>query len=421
MRVWLVALAVLACAATPAAAQSKKYPPTPVDKDAEAAQKSRLWDEAINPKQTPYAELVKDAQQLLGGRTDDARKQAVAKLDQAVALMPDEPDAYRVRGDAHMELQAWARCAADYQTAWAKLRRELDVKGNAELRKKLALCLARDGKLADAERTLAEAAATGVNSVEIWMRLGEIRIAMGKLEEAIAALESAIEQTDISAQVLSKWLLAGAYDRARRPSEAVATARAALASDGSLSQLKNPTLPLLGAGEAEYLIGLAHEARELSPRPELALIYFRRFLALAPDSPWRRRAEDHIRELKTARLPEVIERIGGSAPLELGDAREAVRKAMPAMRACMAKLPTTVMYVEIIKVGPRTPPARDRARYAPPPASVTVRLDESLDAASRVDVDTAARCIEPHASRIALPAIKDRDAWYKLQFRVVGP
>ncbi|MBA3392693.1 MAG: tetratricopeptide repeat protein [Deltaproteobacteria bacterium] len=414
-------------AANPAWAQSKKYPPVPVDKDEEAAQRSELWDQATDPHKLPYAELVKEAQKLLGDRTADSALVAVKKLDQAIALVPGEAEAYRVRGDAHLQLLDWGKCAGDFQAAWTQLRLDPDSKGTPsptmELRRKLGLCQARNGKLADAEQTFAEAAATGVNSVEIWMRLGEVRIAMGRLEEAITALKSAIEQTDITAQALARWLLAAAYDRARRPSDAKTTAGEALTADRNLATLKNPTLPLLGVGESDYLLGLAYESFPAeTPRPEHALIYFRRFLKVAADSPWRRRAEDHVRELRTAQLPDTVDRTSGNAPLDEKDARPAVRKAMPAMRACLAKHPYIVMRVLVTRVGPRTrETARDRPRYQAPPEGVTIEQDESLEPMTRAEIDSAIRCIEPIAAKIPLPPIKEKDTYYKLQFRVVGP
>ena len=96
------------------------------------------------------------------------------------------------------KLQQWAKCTADLQTAAAKATREdlPDRKAMVEQRKNLGLCQARAGKLADAERTLAEAAATGTGTGEMLMRLGEVRIAMGKLDEAIAALTAALDASE---------------------------------------------------------------------------------------------------------------------------------------------------------------------------------------------------------------------------------
>ena len=115
----------------------------------------------------------------------------------------------------------------------------------AELHRKLGLCQARAGKLGDAERTLADAVASGNATGEVWMRLGEVRIAMGKLDEAIAALSSALEATDSNAQAMIHFLLAEAYDRARRPGDALAEAAEGLKQDHPLTVLHNPVIPLL--------------------------------------------------------------------------------------------------------------------------------------------------------------------------------
>jgi tetratricopeptide (TPR) repeat protein len=419
---WVVPVVVMLATAQ-ASAQSKRYPPQPVDKDDEAAAKSGLWESATNPHRTPYESMLAEAQQSLDDHNPEGAQDAVKKLDDAIKLMPDDPRGYRMRGDAAMTLKDWTGCAKDYAAATTRgSNADVDLRGIAELRRRLGLCQARAGKLADAERTLAEAAASGANSGEVWMRLGEVRIALGKLDEAIVALEAAAEQNDVS-QPLVRWLLAGAYDRARRPSEAIDAGRRALAADRELTTLKNPTLPLLGTGEAEYLLGLAHGVYD-PPRPEFSLLYFRRFLKLAPDSPWRRRAEDHLRELKTTEYPEVVEKRGGNALLDVTIARTAVRKLMPQLRTCMAKLPNTVMEVALTKVGPRTPMTPGMRRSIAPPEGITILPNDSIDRVSppsRAELDGAIRCIEPLATKIVLPPIKDKDAYYKAVFSVIGP
>ena len=417
-----VAALALVVLAAPAGAQSKRYPPEPVDKDREAAEHSKLWEAATNPHKTTYEALLAEAQQLIDGRTDDQAIEAVHKLDQAVALLPDEPDAYRLRGEAYMALDEWAKCARDLETAAAKTTpSDTDAarKPLADRRRKLGLCQARAGKLGDAERTLSEAAASGTANGELLMRLGEVRIAMGKLEEAISALRSSLDATDSPmAQAPIRWLLASAYDRARLPAEALDEARRAAGLDRSGTAIQG--LQLLAIGEQEYLMGLSYTVYE-PPRPEYVLLYFRRFLTLAPDSPWRKRAEDHLREVKPAELPEVVNRIAGAAPLDLDAARAVVRRSMPAMRACMTKVPNGILEVTITKVGPRTPPSdRGRPRYLAPPEGVNVELRLNLDVVSRAETDAAIRCVEPIAAKLPMPPIKERDAYYKAAFFVVG-
>ncbi len=180
-----------------------------------------------------------------------------------------------------------------------------DARQRTELRRQLGICQARAGRLAEAERTLAEAAVTGNANGEIWMRLGEVRIALGKLEEAIAALESAAEQTD-RREGLIRWLLAGAYDRARRPAEAAEQVGQGDQARSRVRVAAQRAAPLLGTRRgSRYLQGLAYMMGE-QLRPDYALIYFRYFLKAAKDSPWRKRAEEHLRELKVGELPETI-------------------------------------------------------------------------------------------------------------------
>lgn len=424
--------------AAPAGAQSRRYPPEPIDRDQEKAERSSLWESATNPDRAPYGKLVAEAEQLLRDGTSASALEAVKRLDDAIRRLPDEPKAYRLRGEAALRLKDWARCADDLAAARARgqaapdarsgrpapsPRDPLDPRKATELQLRLGMCQARAGRLADAERTLAEAAVAGNANGEIWTRLGEVRIALGKLDEAIAALESAAEQTDGKAGQI-RWLLAGAYDRARRPAEAAAMVARAMEVDRTFASLRDEQLPLLGPGEAEYLQGLAYMTAE-PQRPDYALIYFRYFLRAAKDSPWRKRAEEHLRSLRVGELPEAIERRSGNAPLDLTVARAAVRRAMPAMRACAARTPFIIYEVELVRVGPRTPPAPlARSRTFTPPEAVTVVPKVGLPSVGEVpqpERDGVVRCIEPIASRIAFPAIKEKDTYFRVQFAVVAP
>ncbi|HEX3475198.1 MAG TPA: hypothetical protein VHT91_09180 [Kofleriaceae bacterium] len=406
--------------AAPAAAQSRRYPPAPVDKDAEQAARSNLWSAAITPERHPYQKLVHTVAEVLAHQhTADQTTAAIEDLDAAIQLLPHEPEAYRLRGEAYLEREDWASCAKDLAAADAYRRRDDDnPRALAELHRKLGLCQARAGKLADAERTLAETAASGNAAGEVWMRLGEVRIAMGKLDEAIAALDSALEATEGNAQAMIHFLLAEAYDRARRPGDALAEAAEGVKLDHQLAVLHHPVIPLLGAGEAYYMLGLAHSA-DPALRSEYALAYFRRFVREAPDSPWRKRAEDHLRDLRTVDLPDTVTR-NGSAPLDLDAVRTAMRRAMPGLRGCLARFPTVVVEVEITRSGPRTPPTdRVRPRLLTPPDGVTVRVavGELVDH----DLDAVDRCLEAQANRITLPAVREHDIYYKAMLDVVGP
>src|SRR5207248_1627622 len=140
------------------------------------------------------------------------------------------------------------------------------------------------GRLGEAEHTLADAAAAGTRSPELWMRLGETRIAMGKLDEAKSALDTALDMTEGAAQAQILWLRAVAYDRARQPSQAEEDVRRALGFDRARGTIELPQYPLLGPGEHDYTLALSYADND--PRDvELALVYFRHFERLAPASP----------------------------------------------------------------------------------------------------------------------------------------
>jgi hypothetical protein len=95
---------------------------------------------------------------------------------------------------------------------------------------------------------------------------------------------------------------------------------------------------------------------------------------------------------------------------------------MPAMRACLAKLPTSAFSVAITKTGPRTPDTvRDRPIYRLPPAGVSVENALNVSEAEQALLFKAVECIQPLAEKLALPAVKERDAYYKISFTVVGP
>jgi hypothetical protein len=154
-------------------------------------------------------------------------------------------------------------------------------------------------------------------------------------------------------------------------------------------------------------------------RPEVELAYFKRFIKAAPQSPWRHRAEEHVRELKDVVFPEVVERLGGTTSFDPAVARTAVRAVMPRLRACLAKSPNLILEVILTKVGPRSE-AHDRPRFLPPPAIPSVMPRPGFDV-EPVERDAAVRCVDGQLPQIALPAVKDPDAYYKAAFLVIAP
>jgi hypothetical protein len=422
MRGALVALGIL-LAAAPALAQSKKYPPVTPDKEVEDEKRSELWESTLAPDTRPYRELVRDAKRLLETKKADDVKLALDKLADAIKRLPKEPDAYLVRGAYHLAQKQWTNCAEDLGFADDYAKTD-DIAIRTQLRIELASCLARAGRLSDAETTLMRATASTQNPrAEAWVRLGEVRIAMGKLDEAIDALTAALLLEDHHA--FARWLLMAAYDRARRPSYALEHGSLARKYDASRSYIENPSLPLLGIAEADYLNGLAY--RYAIPTPEYALLYFRRYVRVATDSPWKRRAEEHVRDLSAIKLPtrETVTTTGTHAGLD-DKFRDVLRKTLErpvaSMRQCLAKLPASAFQVTITRVGARTPETvRDRPIYRLPPPGAKVIDMLHIDGAAREDTEPVKRCVQTLAEKVQLPAPKERDTYYNVSFLVVSP
>jgi hypothetical protein len=421
----LKALAILLVLAAPALAQSKRYP-ADADPDDDNG-KSNLWESALHPDEGPYRDLVRDAKRLLDEGNDESTKSALEKLTDAIHRVPAAPDAYALRGRIYLAQRAWAPCADDLAAADDHDHTpDANPEVRTHLRIDLATCQARAGRLAEAELSLLRAQSSQRLPSEVALRLGEVRIAMGKLDEAIDALAATPDAQSTSQNAMLHWLLAEAYDRARRPGEAQAHVELALRYDRNLSTIEAPAFPWLGPGEREYLYGVAYalppQDDTTAVRPEYALLYFRRFLQLAPKSPWHKRAEEHVKELAALAYPLTARRDGGSATLDLAAASAAIRRQMPAMRACAAKLPTSAFAVAITRTGPRTPDTvRDRPIYRLPPAGSSVENSLNVTETTRADTDAAVRCIQPIAEKLALPPVKERDAYYRISFLVVGP
>ncbi|HEY0255522.1 MAG TPA: hypothetical protein VGC41_28530, partial [Kofleriaceae bacterium] len=160
---------------------------------------------------------------------------------------------------------------------------------------------------------------------------------------------------------------------------------------------------------------------------EIALLHFRHFEKVAPESPWRRRADEHVKELAATAFPQQLVRTAQSTALqEMAPLVPVVQKAMPRVRACLAKAPWTTYTVTIQKSGP-TSDDRDHVRYATPQLhfgsiqGVDVKLERSLEPVTNPVDEVAQKCIAQAAASIVLPTPKDRDTYYRFSFLVVAP
>jgi hypothetical protein len=373
-RALAAALVALAAVAAPAAAQSTRHPKPPVDVEAEDEAKSEFWEEVIRPGAKRYEQLVKSGTELLKQRIPDSQHARDA-LVEATMIRGDLVEGWGYLGKAQENLATaagekskpadWRACADSYGKAFAidpswrpkRLLSNSDPsvgardRGNRPLEVGWATCLARAGDIDRATEALEALVARGEATGESWLRLGEVYMAAGRLTEAITALEQA--RNEKIANRRAQWLLAIAYDRARRPGEAEA-----IAADAGdiMNVVRQDVLVFVPPSDTWYL--QAYGSRN---RPGRSLALFRMYLAKAPaESPWRARAQEHIEALLDVDLATTVEIAGG--PGDRPGIEKAVRSAMPALRRCVASVPEVYFDLTITQVGP--------VKAIPPPPPV---------------------------------------------------
>lgn len=348
-----LALAAAAAIAATTAAVAEPARRTAVDPDLAAEQRSGFWEEAVRPGTAANRVRLDDALRLLRLPTGD-RKLAAEHLTAITVTTPDDPDGWGYLAIASEMLRRWPECAAAYARARAldpqwRPARLLDARPSSRdpklrpLPLSIALCQGKAGALDDAARTLADAIARGEATPAVWLRAGEIAMAQGRLDDAIAALERA------GAEPGARWLLAIAYDRARRDDRAQAAAELAHAADphardaGALAGLA------LVPSDGDYMIAFA-AARQ--GRPEEALAHFRRYLAAVAEGPWRARAREHLDALARTDLAARASIEGVVPAAEQRALQAAIRAAQPALAACVAQVPSGLQQLKLVRTGP---------------------------------------------------------------------
>jgi len=198
-------------------------------------------------------------------------------------------------------------------------------------------------------------------------RAAELHMALGKLDEAaarfgkaIGLLEQGQSQPERDSQrALALYGLAVAQDRTGRDPDARQAMERALGYDPGCVLLDAAADPYSGkalvpAAEVHYYRGLA---LAFSGKGAEAMQAFQRFLALQPDSRWRRQAENHLLELAAAGAEEpprrprrarvvaaVTVQADGPLPAPLIDAawRSRPRLIEPCMDAVPDSAPSTL-------------------------------------------------------------------------------
>jgi tetratricopeptide (TPR) repeat protein len=396
-----------------ARAQSTRYPPPPADPDADADARSSFWDAALAPGLDQYRHLLDQARRLIEQRDSEPLAQAIDLLGQATTAQPDRAEGWWYLGVAHEAREEWQACADAFGRA-----RAIDpafvphppLRARPELDHALGVCLARAGHLEDARVHLARLAQSGVSEPEVWLRLGEVYMGLGRLSDAIDALDRAAQDAAISPDV--HWALAVAYDRARRDADAEDELATALRLDPQLANVASPVVPYLSEAESYYYQGLGAAAAQ---QPERAVVDLRRFIELAPGSPWKARAEQHLADLAATDWATRVEIVGNGA-IDPAKAMAVVRAGLPKIQACAAGHPGLLVRVTITVSGPS---GAGPVVGSPPPgtrATAILAFGETDDR-----IHAALTCIEDAAARMSVARPTQPNSFTRIAFPVVAP
>lgn len=399
-RAVLIAAAV-ACIALPARAQSRRYPPPPVDADERVHAPSRFWERVLHPADQSYQPHLATARTLLEQPDAQAAAQALPHLDQAAALAPEHPEVHWLRGLAAERLRRWDLCAESYGRVLAidpAYTPSLVPRGREAawaLDAGLGLCLAQRGQYEAAIARFKRIASRGAIPFEIHVNLAESYMALGRLADAIDTLVQVNRQHNPSARV--EHLLAAAYDRQQMPDQAREHVRAAMRL-GTLALLDAPDQIFTPPEEALYSLGLAYaEAGDL----ERALYFFRHYLHVHGNGPWRQRAQQHAERLARApRSPRSIAVSNNADPVDVAAVLAVIERADPALQACVRPVPGALFSVRLTILPGSDKPARGQARA---PLGVETQVVSALPAVNEDAAAEAQRCLEAAAQDIALP------------------
>ena len=445
----LAILATTLLASGPHASMSTASPlidPTD-DPDAAAEQASTMWTSALDPQGRERSAAIARA---LRSFTDQDYQAAQAKLQAVRNTASDDLLYWRLHAAVAAQLSDWPTCATSYTKAFARLGSDV-----APLRKGwldevgYATCLANLGQIGHAEEMLQRVTnrvpTTGdgwKNDEAAWLMQGELYLELGRINDAkvvFKTLSDALRATvDFQAGNRARWWLAMTLDRTNR---IVASQKAIteLAADQQREVLA-PRIPALFAANDAYLRGLAAEisfsrnARQFGGRSyyasafESAIASFREFNRLAPTSPWRARADEHLVTLET-KLPT---RLGLFSLVEKkpGTVEQELRRVLPQLRLCVAAAPRTVFRITMTTTGPprvelgridlNSPfPAKAAASRAAL-ARVAASVDYPGDELGNDVLETMFACLRDRAAAIQLPVATEPGINPAVTFAVIG-
>ncbi|WP_428265276.1 tetratricopeptide repeat protein [Haliangium sp.] len=395
----LAVAALVGVAAAPALAQSKRYPPPPVDADDVERSPSRLWEEVLHPRRGHYERLVVAARDLLARDRAGAVEEAQKLVEEARQLMPDGVEAHWLAALVYERTHTWQACAEAYDRVYAldPDYRPGERPGSLPAGRQaawaldygLATCMAQTGAYERAIAHWTRIAGRGFSAeARVHLPLGETYMALGRLAEAIAVLRAADERA--SKQPRVDYALAVAYDRNEMPGEARRHLLAAWAKNPSLGALEDPGAIFIPAADGYYYRALAHAERGMSPT---ALVFFRHYLARAGDGPWAPRAREHIAALAPAASSSALVVASGSLAVDRDTLGEAVGRIDAELQACVRPFPSVLFRLRVNLL------AAPRVRRTVGVKAEVVHAFDADDAA----VAAAQGCLEGVAEGLPLP------------------
>ncbi len=385
---------VLSLTSGAADAQSWKHPEL-VDYDQEADNFSKFWEGALASDLEGYVELIKGAKRLWSVRGTAQRARALEALRTAAETHKDKPDAYYWLGKFRAENREWEACAKSLAKVYAMEPGFLPeaTRAPSTLDQELADCRLYAGQYEGAIEHYKRIITLDHPRARVEQKLGEALMALGRLDEAIEFLERAALRTR---GYETQYILAVALDRAERVSESRKYLAVARQGDKNLVTLKSADKIYAPAEDEHYYLGLAYSMKTSRSRDHkaLALFHFRRYLALAKVSPWRKRAEQHVGSLGVPPFADDLS-VQGSATWDVVQLRTALRGIEAPMRACLAKQPGLLVRIDLSAV------AGTESRALQVRASTFMSTDAGDKAQERVAMD----CAEAEARKLVAPKL----------------
>jgi len=221
-------------------------------------------------------------------------QKAISEARKGIKANPEALDLNYWLGYALYMLQRYKESLVYLQKA-KKLDKE--SKYLAEIAFKEGIIYTFLGKSSKAYKAYKEALQSPVQNVDsvgvIYANAAECLMTMGKISDAISTYEKSLAVKPIkNSQAL--WGLAVALDRDEQIIKAAQAAKAAAKLDPKLQTIQGPGVFFVPQGEVHYYLGLAYEALG---KPKKALKHWKSFIKKLPESPWKYRAQDHVKKL----------------------------------------------------------------------------------------------------------------------------